>query len=382
MMKIKTAIVLMVIVSSSVLLSFNGATAEEKRNGQNEEFRGVSIRSHGHPVANLIGAPLGSKQNQNSYVNNDDESAEIEWQKWNKANENNDRKPGSAAAKVLGSATSNPILYHTGGPIGLYTGPTQVIPVWVGDWSNAKRKANWNSVLSNLVTSLGGTGSINIASNVFNTNTLYFTSKGAAVTELTWPNITVSASIPANIRTAVGGIVPVTDADVATYINRALTNRVVSAPTSGRAIYVYIGASNTRLSSGFGTAYCGWHTYGTLGAKNIPYIAIQDFTNTYLRACAAQTISPNNDAQLDAMASVLVHEIDEVITDPDIRTWYDSRGAENADKCAWSFGTTSLSGGAKYNYSANGINYLIQMNWLANNLVTDTVTGSACKVTA
>ena len=101
-----------------------------------------------------------------------------------------------------------------------------------------------------------------------------------------------------------------------------------------------------------------------------------------MRACAAQTISPNNDAQLDAMASVLVHEIDEVITDPDIRTWYDSRGAENADKCAWSFGTTSLSGGAKYNYSANGINYLIQMNWLANNLVTDTVTGSACKVTA
>ena len=187
--------------------------------------------------------------------------------------------------------------------------------------------------------------------------------------------------MPANIRNASGGITPVSDADVATYINRAISTGVVSAPPAGtRAIYVYLGANNTRLSSGFGTAYCGWHTYGTLGVRNIPYIAIQDFNNNYLSACAAQTISPNGDAQLDAMASVLVHEIDEVITDPDIRTWYDSRGAENADKCAWTFGVSSLSAGAKYNYVANNIKYYIQRNWLANNLVTDTVSGTACVV--
>ena len=388
MKKIQSALVLLAISAVSVLVSFSGATAEEKKGSQNEEFRGANVRSHGHPVANLSDAPTpGSKQNQNAFVNNDDANAEMEWQKWNKANETNDRKAGIAGARVLGSATSNPIIYHTGGAIGLYTGATQIIPVWVGDWSNATRKANWNSVLSNLVTSLGGSGSIDTPANVFNTNSLYFTTKNAAVTQLTWPTLTASAAIPANIRAAVGGIVPVSDADVATYINRALTTGVITAPPVGtRAIYVYIGASNTRLSSGFGTAYCGWHTYGTLGARNIHYIAIQDFTNTYLRACAAQTISPNGDAQLDAMASVLVHEIDEVITDPDIRTWYDARGAENADKCAWSFGITSLmQNGAKYNYTAppkTGRNYLIQQNWLASNQVTDTVTGSACVVTS
>jgi hypothetical protein len=146
-----------------------------------------------------------------------------------------------------------------------------------------------------------------------------------------------------------------------------------------RPIYVYIGASNTRLSSGFGTAYCGWHTYGTLGARNIPYIAIQDFNSNYASACSAQTVSPNKDYQLDAMASVLVHEIDEVLTDPDIRTWYDARGAENADKCAWTFGTTSLINGAKYNFTtSSGFKYLIQRNWLADNLVKDTVAGTAC----
>ena len=83
---------------------------------------------------------------------------------------------------------------------------------------------------------------------------------------------------------------------------------------------------------------------------------------------------------LDASASILVHEIDESITDADLRTWYDSRGAENADKCAWTFGITKAVGVAKYNYTANGKNYLIQRNWLADNKVEDTVAGTACVV--
>jgi Phosphate-induced protein 1 conserved region len=386
MKKIQTAMTLLIITAVSAMFSFSGATAEEKKSGQTEEFHGSSVRSHGHPVANLSDAPTpGTKQNQSAFVNIDDANSELEWQKWNKANETNDRKAGVAAARVFGSAASNPIVYHTGGAIGLYTGATQVIPVWVGAWSDAGRKAKWNSILSTLVTSLGGNGDINKAANVFNTNLMYFSTKNAAQTLLTWPTVTASATIPANLKPAVNGIVPVSDADVATYINTALTTGVISAPTTGRAIYVYIGGNNTRLSSGFGTAYCGWHTYGTIGVKNIPYIAIQDFNSNYLSACSAQTISPNGDAQLDAMASVLVHEIDEVITDADIRTWYDARGAENADKCAWTFGTTNLVGLAKTNYnvktSSGVVYYLIQRNWLANNLVTDTVAGTACVVT-
>ena len=40
------------------------------------------------------------------------------------------------------------------------------------------------------------------------------------------------------------------------------------------------------------------------------------------------------------MASILAHELEESVTDPDLNAWYDSRGGENADKCAWTFGTT------------------------------------------
>jgi hypothetical protein len=78
--------------------------------------------------------------------------------------------------------------------------------------------------------------------------------------------------------------------------------------------------------------------------------------------------------------------VDETITDPFLNAWFDRGGAENADKCAWTFGTTSTIGtGAsapKYNASYGSYKYLIQQNWLADNLVTASglSTGTACSV--
>jgi len=371
-----------VAVFMAASLSFSGAHAEEKSNDgeskgnsktQSQEFKGSGSRSHGHPIANLSDAPTaGSKQDQGSFVNNDDQSGELEWQKWNKVN-------SQAAARALNSVASNPITFHSGGPIGLYTGPTQIIPVWVGGWTDANKEF-WNTRLSALVAGLKGLD-ISVTDQVFNTNTLYFTTKSATTTKLSWSTSLPSATVPATLQRASGGIIPVSDANVATYINTALASGKVAAPLAGtRPLYVYIGAADTRLSSGFGTAYCGWHTYGTLGARNIPYIAIQDFGSKYYSACSAQTISPNGNVALDAMASVLVHEIDEAITDADLRTWYDGKGAENADKCAWTFTPIAMAGLAKYNFTTGGYNFLIQRNWLANNLVTDSVAGTACSL--
>ena len=356
-------------------LSFSGANAEENNKGgegdksgnSSQDFKGASIRSHGHPIANLNEAPTnGSKQSQNSYVGNDDENSELEWQKWNKANTR-------ATAKAVGSAASNPIIYHAGGPLNVYSGNVQIIPVWVGNW-DANRKAVWNTILGNLVSSLGA-GSINTNNHVFKTNLGYFTSNAPS---LTWPTST-SATIAAS-GSVKNGLIQVSDVNVATYINNAIKSKVISS--GAKPIYVYIGANNTRLSSGFGTAYCGWHSIGTIGVRNIPYIAIQDFTSTYARSCAAQTMSPNGDYQLDAVASILVHEIDEALTDPDLRTWYDATGAENADKCAWTFTPTfGAQKGGMANFTANGYEYLIQRNWLADNKVADATAGTACVVT-
>src|SRR5262249_46655107 len=58
-------------------------------------------------------------------------------------------------------------------------------------------------------------------------------------------------------------------------------------------------------------------------------------------------------------------ELEESVTDPDINAWYDSRGQENADKCAWSFGTTyPLPNGSVANMRLGARDFLIQRNWV------------------
>ena len=65
------------------------------------------------------------------------------------------------------------------------------------------------------------------------------------------------------------------------------------------------------------------------------------------------------------MASIIAHELEEAVTDPDLNAWYDRRGYENADKCAWTFGTTSTaSNGSIYNVTLGPRQYLIQRNWV------------------
>ena len=63
---------------------------------------------------------------------------------------------------------------------------------------------------------------------------------------------------------------------------------------------------------------------------------------------------------------MVAHEIDEAVTDPDLNAWYDSAGAENADKCAWMFGTTyKAANGSLANMKIGARDYLVQQNWKA-----------------
>jgi len=48
----------------------------------------------------------------------------------------------------------------------------------------------------------------------------------------------------------------------------------------------------------------------------------------------------------------------------DLNAWYDTKGEENGDKCAWKWGPVkgTLGNGA-YNITVAAHNWLIQMNW-------------------
>jgi Phosphate-induced protein 1 conserved region len=108
---------------------------------------------------------------------------------------------------------------------------------------------------------------------------------------------------------------------------------------------------------------------GTISGKDLKYL-FAGLATACPSGCIApnnQNVSPNGDIAVDGMISVLAHEIVEAASDPDLNAWYDASGQENADKCAWTFGTTkTASNGAAYNVVAGGNNYLIQQNWNAN----------------
>lgn len=162
------------------------------------------------------------------------------------------------------------------------------------------------------------------------------------------------------------------DADILSIVTSALSSGRL--PYSLDAVYFVLTSSDVSEQSGFCSKYCGWHTSANTSFGRVRYSFVGN-ANRCLSSCAAQTAGPNGNAGVDGMISVVAHELEEAVTDPDPSSgWVDSRGAENADKCAWTFGTTTLgTNGAYYNMSFGGRNWLIQRNLVQN------TSGDVCK---
>lgn len=353
------------------------ADAPPSSDGQSRNFQYIGFRSHGVPVNEPVLSNDPGSSNNGSSTDLTPIADQLKGdQSWLRALAASNSKTPNGYSLPAGSPANNPISCHNS--CQTLTGTIALIPVWVGNWATAD-VTNWSNVLGNVVTSLGGASanSVALAGHVFNTNTLYYTSRGLTTPSLQWVQNT---DITDPTTTSV------TDGEVSIHINNFVTAHPGIVPAGSSPVYIYIGANSTLLTSGFGTTYCGWHSYGISnlsGVANVPIIALQDFTSTYNRACAPQLTSPNGSASLDAVANVMVHEVDETLTDPFLGAWYDVNGAESADKCVRTYGTYYYVGSAKYNVQLGSLKYLIQQNWLANNIVTSTGTsaGTACSVT-
>jgi len=246
--------------------------------------------------------------------------------------DNGKQRPG-------GGGSSNGINYH-GGPV-LTSGPNAYI-IWYGNWSNDTA----TTILPSLLSSIGG-------SPYFNINSTYYDGQNRHVpNSVTYKGSTTDAYSQ--------GSKNLSDNQIASIVSTALNGGKLPVDPNG----VYFVLTSVDVSkNGFLSSYCGWHTDGTYGTTNIKYAFVGDPGNN--AACAEQTsVSPNGNVGADAMASVISHELEEATTDPDLNAWYDQRGMENADKCAWTFGTTYHANGALANMSLGGRNYLIQRNWV------------------
>jgi hypothetical protein len=247
---------------------------------------------------------------------------------------NKDAHPNNAKPQ-----RGNGINYH-GGP--LILGGTNVYYIWYGNWSGNSA----TNILTDFAGSIGG-------SPYFNINTTYYDGSGAHVLNA----VTFSGSIVDNYSQGTS----LSDSAIQAVVSSAITSGL---PKDTNGVYFVLTSADVTASSGFCTQYCGWHTRGTIAGSDIKYSFIGN-PDRCPSACEAQTVGPNGNAGADGMASIIAHELEEATTDPDLNAWYDVRGQENADKCAWTFGSTStLSSGAVYNMTLGSRKYLIQQNWV------------------
>ena len=266
----------------------------------------------------------------------------------NNGNGNSDLAPGDGHGKVIhpvkgaagGNAkTTNTGIFYHGGPVLL--GSPHVYYIWYGSWTD-----NTPTILQNLAQTIGG-------SPYYNINTTYYSSVGTISNAVSWGGFTNDAySQGTNLS----------DAGVQAVVSAAITSGRL--PKDSNAVYFVLTSADVNETSGFCTQYCGWHTRGTIAGLDVKYAFIGNPARCP-SACSAQSTSPNGNLGADGMASIIAHELEESVTDPDLNAWYDRRGQENADKCAWTFGTTqTASNGSQYNMTLGGLNYLIQQNWV------------------
>jgi hypothetical protein len=265
---------------------------------------------------------------------------------------------GVAAAAAKGGGGSG-IFYH-GGPV-LQPG-TNVSAVY---WAAAPIYANGPaagttgagtadaSVIGHFMRSLGG-------SPYFGVNSTYTDGAGRAIVNAVnyqqfWAN---NSSVPADGAT-------VTDAQMVAMLQAGFTGgQLTYAPGT---LYLIFTAGKVNLGGGFGSQYCAYHTHGTVtinGVSQTVLYAAMPYDAAYLSGCAGITTSANGDLGADVEVNTLAHEIEETTTDMMGNAWFDRRGYENADKCAWTWGTTyTAANGMKANMNLGGKDFLVQTNW-------------------
>lgn len=249
-------------------------------------------------------------------------------------------------------------IYYHGGPV-LQAGTNVVAIYWAsspiyigGPSAGIGPGANDGSLIGHFLRNLGG-------SDYFGINSSYTDGAGRAIA-----NSVTYTSYWANATNAPSGTTKVSDAQMIAMLQSGFNSNAITYDAS--TLYLIFTPGKVNLGGGFGTSYCGYHTSGTVtvgGSARRALYAAMPYDYAYPGSCTNGTAAPNGDPGADGEVSVLAHEIEETTTDMMGNAWYDNRGYENADKCAWTFGTTYSNGRGIANVSLGGKDFLVQQNW-------------------
>jgi hypothetical protein len=211
-----------------------------------------------------------------------------------------------------------------------------------------------HSLVGYFLSHLGG-------SSYFNINSTYTDGSGAPIA-----NVVNYTGFWANNTNAPSGTTKISDTQMIGMLQSGFNNGSLVYDPS--AIYAIFTSGKVNLGGGFGSSYCAYHSYATVtiaGVSRTILYAAMPYDQAYPGVCTEGTAAPNADPGADSEVNTLAHEIEESTTDPLLNAWYDRRGYENADKCAWTWGATyHTSSGGVANIKIGSLDFLVQQNWL------------------
>jgi phosphate-induced protein 1 len=256
----------------------------------------------------------------------------------------------------------NGINYH-GGPV-MAGNPVPIYIIWYGNWNGGAKPSDSQGTVSAIEgflssTALGGSSYEAI-------NTTYGDNNN---------NVSGHLNFAGHVFDNYSAGTKFGDRSLPGIVSRAMANGL---PNDPNGIYVVLTSSDVSETSGFCRTYCGFHTHGTINGSDIKYSFIGNVDKCQ-NGCEIQATGPNSPATgvggIDGIANVLTHETEEAITDPDLNAWFDASGNEDADKCNFKFGPTTVcsstngctsagaAAGSKFNQTFGGHNWMIQMEW-------------------
>jgi hypothetical protein len=246
-----------------------------------------------------------------------------------------------------GGKGGNNLTYH-GGPV-LHTNHTVAIYWGPASSFGSGYQSTINQYFNDVAAASGG-------SNVYSVLNQYYDGTGNITYSSSFDGQIVDTSSPTNgcSDTVAQTTSCVSDAQI-----RAEVQSLVPNPAADTVYFVFtgknIGSCYNSSTCAF-SYYCAYHSSISSGGKTWLY-ANQPYADTVPSACDSGNHPNGNDA--DATINVASHEHRESINDPFGNAWYDRRGQEGSDKCAWNFGP--VSGGA--NQTINGHGYILQQEW-------------------
>jgi len=225
------------------------------------------------------------------------------------------------------SSGGSPLLVYHGGAI-MTSSAVQVI-YWGTSWGNASFVGD---KISGLDAFYGGISN----TKYMGTNTEYTGNNGRVGTSVAYQGHIVD-----NLSAAPRGS-PKT-ADI-----QAEVCKLISNPQTNGYYPVYV--DTPRGHAG----YCAWHSYGSCNGTPVQFAFFFNLDGD--NGCdPGSPASAGHSQGLAALANVSGHELSEAVTDPRNGGWWDASGAENSDKCAWTFGPSLVTLGSQ--------SWKIQGNW-------------------